>query len=126
MLQVAVGDFVSRVGYPCTRGGFARTFEHILPCAFYRVVAVDERREAITVSVLVGKDYAEEEFWAGNFRVVTHRDCIAPLDRPALGIIEGIRDQINKEQWSNAELRSLDLVRECHHRFREKLREVPR
>lgn len=69
-MNVAVNDWVMRVGYPTVNDDFPQTFENVLPCATYLVVGVDEEREAIRVQVIHDRMVEELEFWAGNFRKV--------------------------------------------------------
>lgn len=96
-MNVRKDDWVSRVSYPDIRRdlGFNDTFRNVSPCTSYRVVAVDEAREAITIEVFpdVSSERpglpqpagryspqmaAEETFWAGNFLKVVTESALKP------------------------------------------------
>jgi len=67
-MNVEIGDWVMRVGYPVKRVGFSATFESIGPCETYRVTEVDQFEQGIEVE---GKRY-----WAGNFVKITSEPII--------------------------------------------------
>ena len=75
-MNVQIDDWVVRNAYPVVREGFQQTYEHVLPNALNRVIAIDNEREAITLHVFCDGKYYEEEFWAGNFRKSTTTPCL--------------------------------------------------
>lgn len=66
-MNIKENNWVNSVAYPVAKSGFSQTYEHIRPNTSYRVIAVDEEKEAITLHVFCDSKYYEETFWAGNF-----------------------------------------------------------
>ncbi len=75
-MNIAIGDWVSRVGYPRPRTSFTSNFKDIAPCTSYYVVDIDEKSEMITLRLIVDGHITEQRFWAGNFKKVVLEDIL--------------------------------------------------
>lgn len=75
-MNLKVGDWVKRTAYP-TRLVSDQDYRDIDPHMMFRVVALDLKEATLTVAVLKGQRYENQEFWMGDWHKVETAPILA-------------------------------------------------